>query len=91
MADKLPDNVSLNVESMEIGQSIKVEDIKIPGIELLDPKNVTVVAVKVTRVVVEEVTPAVAAAAAVAGTAAVPAAGAATPAGAPAKKAEAKK
>lgn len=73
-SDKFPEAISINVEKMEIGDSVRVKDIKVDGIEFLNTPNATVVAVRVTRNVEEE-TPAVAAAAAT-GTAA-PAAGAA--------------
>ena len=78
---------------MNIGDSVRVKDIKIKGVEFLDTPNNVIIAVKTTRIVVEEVkvetpiagavvpgaTPAVAAA-----SAAAPATGAA-PAKAPVK------
>lgn len=103
LISKIPATIEINVEKMKIGDYIRIKDIKYDGITFLHEPVVTIVAVKTTRAVVEEITPAAAAAAAVAGApatagAATPAAGAATPAAgttaAPAKeekKAEKKK
>lgn len=104
LISKIPATIEINVEKMKIGDYIRIKDIKYDGITFLHAPVVTIVAVKTTRAVVEEITPAAAAATAVAGatpatgTAATPAAGAAaTPAAgaaAPAKedkKAEKKK
>ena len=94
---KIPGTIDLNIEPLKIGDYIRIKDLKYEGVTFLHEQSVTIVAVKVTREVVEEVTPAAAAAAAVAGAPAA-AAGAATPAAAagaaPAKeekKAEKKK
>lgn len=93
--DKFPDAITVNVEKMEIGDSVRVKDIKLDGIEFLNTPNATVVAVRVTRNVEEEA-PAAAATTAAAGAAApaagapgapAPAAGAAAPAAAGAKDA----
>ncbi len=84
---KIPGTIDLNIEPLKIGDYIRIKDLKYEGVSFLHEQNVTIVAVKVTREVVEEVTPAAAAAAAVAG--AAPAAGAPT-AGAPAAAAPAK-
>jgi large subunit ribosomal protein L25 len=79
----LPDSVELNVEKLEIGDAIRVRDMKIDGVEFLDIPANSIVAVKTTRVVVEEV-PVATATTAVAGAPAVPGApGAAPAAGAP--------
>ncbi|MEK6617038.1 MAG: 50S ribosomal protein L25/general stress protein Ctc [Bacteroidota bacterium] len=97
LISKIPGTIDIDVEPMKIGDYIRIKDLKYEGVTFLHEPVVTIVAVKVTRVVVEEVTPATAAAAAVAGTA-TPVAGAvatpATEAVAPAKekkKAEKKK
>lgn len=82
LISKIPATIEVNVESLKIGDSIHVRDLKYDGITFLHEPAVTIVAVKTTRVVVEE-TPAVAT------TAATPAAGAAAPAAdanAPAKE-----
>ena len=94
LVEKMPDAVIIPIDTMEIGHSVKVGDLKIDGITFLDAPNVTVVSVQVTRVAVEEPKAAVATPAA---GAAAPAAGAAAPAAgakgaaAPAAKAPAKK
>ncbi len=77
----IPDTVELNIDTMELGQSIKVKDISIKNIEILDSKDNAVVSVKLTRNVIKADEPAAGAAA----TAAAPAA-AAPAAKAPEKK-----
>lgn len=87
-ADKLPEYITLNIDKLEIGSSIKVADIKMKELQLLDAENITIVSVNVTRNVVEEAKPAAAAApaaaakapAAAVGKAEAPAAAAAKPA-----------
>jgi large subunit ribosomal protein L25 len=49
MADKMPDIINVDVEKLEIGQGIRVRDIKIDDITILDAPANTVVAVEVTR------------------------------------------
>ena len=95
---KIPATIEINVATLKIGDYIRIKDIKYDGVTFLHEPAVTIVAVKTTRAVVEEVTPAATAAAAVAGAPAAAAAGAATPATATAaapakeeKKAEKKK
>ncbi|MBI4930192.1 MAG: 50S ribosomal protein L25/general stress protein Ctc [Bacteroidetes bacterium] len=77
LISKIPATIEINVEPLKIGDYIRIKDIKYDGITFLHEPVVTIVAVKTTRAVVEEITPAAAAAAAVAG---APAAGAAAPA-----------
>ncbi|MEO8734354.1 MAG: 50S ribosomal protein L25 [Flavobacteriales bacterium] len=79
MADKLPEIIELDVTDLDLGGSINVKDIKIPGMTILEKPSDVVVSVKMPKKVE---TPAETAAAA--GT---PAA-AATPAAATDKKAE---
>ncbi|NTW33570.1 MAG: 50S ribosomal protein L25/general stress protein Ctc [Bacteroidetes bacterium] len=86
----LPDDITVDVSALEIGQSIKISDVRRDKITFLDSPNAVIIGVRVTRVVVEEtpVAGAVAAegaAAPAAGAAAVPAAGAAAPAAKPKK------
>ncbi|MCC7301147.1 MAG: 50S ribosomal protein L25 [Bacteroidia bacterium] len=83
--EKIPSVIELDVTNLNIGDSIRVADIKFDGVSLLDPPNFTVVGVRVTRQVVEEVAAPVA-------TTAAPAAGATTaaPAAEGAKKEEKK-
>ena len=83
MPDMLPEVIELDITTLDIGESIRVSDLKVPGVKLLEKPTDVVVSVKMPKVVVE--TPA---------EAAVAAPGAAAPAGdkkaepAAAKKAE---
>jgi len=56
----IPDTVELNIDALELGQSIKVKNISLDNIEILDSKDNAVVSVKMTRNVVkaEETAPA---------------------------------
>jgi len=51
----LPDAIELNIEPLDIGDAIRIKDINIPGVEFQESPNNMVVAVRVTRKVVEEV------------------------------------
>ncbi|MBU1183654.1 MAG: 50S ribosomal protein L25/general stress protein Ctc [Proteobacteria bacterium] len=52
----LPDFIEVDVSGLDIGDSIKVQDIKAPeGISVLDPGDVSVVMVAVVKVAVPEV------------------------------------
>jgi len=72
----LVDDLTVDITPLEIGDSIRISDIKKDNITFLDPPNSVIVGVRVTRVVVEETTTAVEGAA--------PAEGAAAPGAAPA-------
>ena len=75
----LPDQFELQVDDMEIGQTIRVRDMKLDGVTFLDIPAAAIVAVKTARAVVEETPVAVATT-----EGAAPAEGAAAPAeGAP--------
>jgi large subunit ribosomal protein L25 len=50
---KFPDFIEVNVEHLEIGKSIKVGDLKLDGIQLLDSPNNPIVSVNTTRAVME--------------------------------------
>jgi large subunit ribosomal protein L25 len=76
LINKLPERVELNIEKLTIGKSISAGDIKIDGVTVLHPKNVSVVSVQITRAVAVEETPAAGATTAAATT--TPAAGATT-------------
>jgi large subunit ribosomal protein L25 len=54
LISKLPESIDLNVEKLGIGKSISAGDIHIDGLTLLHPKNISVISVQTTRVVVEE-------------------------------------
>lgn len=76
--EKMPAVIELDVTNLNIGDSIMVKDIKFDGITLLDPPGFTVVGVRYTRQVVEEVAAPIATTAAptAGATTAAPAAGA---------------
>jgi len=83
LIEKLPERIELDIEKLTIGKAIAVGDIKLDGISILHPSNITVVSVQVTRAaVVEDTTPA-------AGTSTAPAAGATAAAATPAAGAKA--
>lgn len=48
----MPDVVEVDITKLKIGQSIKVQDINLEGVELLDTPNAVVVAIKTSRVAV---------------------------------------
>ena len=77
LISKIPATIEINVVPLKIGDYVRIKDIKYDGVTFLHEPVVTIVAVKTTRAVVEEVTPAAAAAAAVAGAPATAAVGAA--------------
>jgi len=54
MADKMPDAIVIPIDTMEIGHSVRVGDIKRDGLTFLNASNVTVVSVETTRAAVEE-------------------------------------
>ena len=49
LAKDIPDTIDINVTKLGIGQSIKVADLDLKNIELLDKKSNVVVAVTITR------------------------------------------
>lgn len=49
LAASLPDTIDIDVTKLDIGQSIKVADLNIPGVDLLDPKSNVIVSVSITR------------------------------------------
>ena len=90
----MPDHIDVNVSELDFHHAIKVGDMKLPGLEFLDPKQATIAAVEIPRAAKMAAEDAAAAAAAApaegAAAGAAPAAGAAAPA-ADAKKADAPK
>ena len=87
LISKIPDSILINVSTMELGDAVKVKDLKYDGVSFLHPLENTVIAVRMTREVVEE-TPVAAAATTEAGT---PAEGVAAAAAAPAAEGAKKK
>lgn len=49
LAKDLPDAITLDITKLRIGQAIRVKDIAIDGVKLLDPANAVVVSVKMAR------------------------------------------
>jgi large subunit ribosomal protein L25 len=86
----MPDHIDVDVSELDFHHAVKVSDIKVEGLEFLDPKAVPVAVVEVPRAakMAAEEAAAAAAAAPTEVAAAVPVAGAAAPA---AKKEEGKK
>lgn len=78
--EKIPEAITLDVSKLEIGDAIRVSDVTVDGLTLLDIPNNTVVTVRVTRNVVEEAKPGATAAAPAAAAKAAPAADAKKPA-----------
>jgi large subunit ribosomal protein L25 len=78
----LPDFIEVKIDKLEIGDSIRVRDIQMEGVDILDSPNNVITAVKTTRAVVAETpgAPAAGAAAPAAAAAAAPAAAAKAPA-----------
>lgn len=54
LAEKMPDFITLDITPLEIGQSIRVGDVSVEGLTLLDSPNLTIVNIKTTRNVVTE-------------------------------------
>jgi large subunit ribosomal protein L25 len=90
----IPDHINVDVSELDFHHAIKVGDIKVPGIELVDPKQASVAVVEVPRaakMAAEDAAAAAAAAPSAEAAAATAAAAAAAPAAGDAKKAEAPK
>jgi large subunit ribosomal protein L25 len=83
--EQIPEAIILDVSKLEISDAIRVVDVTVPGLTLLDKPNNTIVTVRVTRNVVEEAAPGASAAAPAAAKAA-PAAAATDAKKAPEKK-----
>lgn len=47
----IPDKIVVNITKLDIGASIKISDVKVENVELLDPRNAMVVTVRTARVV----------------------------------------
>lgn len=50
--EKMPDSIEIAIDSLEIGQGVRVSDIKLDGLTLLNAENITVISVQVTRAAV---------------------------------------
>ncbi|MBA3970593.1 MAG: 50S ribosomal protein L25/general stress protein Ctc [Bacteroidetes bacterium] len=80
VVEKMPDSIDIAIDKLEIGQGVRVGDIKVDGLTFLNAENITVVSVAITRAAVAEAAPAAAAAKAAPAKAAPAAAAAAKPA-----------
>ena len=49
LLENLPDNISVDITALNIGDSVKVKDISIPKIKVLEAPNVAVARVTITR------------------------------------------
>lgn len=49
LAKDLPDAITLDITKLRIGQAIRVKDIVIDGVKILDPANAVVASVKMAR------------------------------------------
>jgi large subunit ribosomal protein L25 len=54
LISNIPDSVDVNIDTLDLGQSIKIKQISIPNIDILDSKDNAIVTVKMTRNVVKE-------------------------------------
>ena len=45
----LPDDIEVNIDALEIGKSVRVRELSVPNVELLDTPENSVVSVVVTR------------------------------------------
>ncbi len=82
----LRENIEINIDDLELNKNIRVEDVKVEGLDILNSPRIPIASVGMTRVLKQEEATAPATAAAPAAGAAAPAASAATPAAAPAKE-----
>lgn len=49
MVDALPESIEVNIDKLDLGQDIRVKEISVAGLTLLDTPNSVVVGVKTTR------------------------------------------
>lgn len=49
LAQDLPDSIKLNIDNLELGQSIKVGQIDVDNLEILNSKSIPVVTIMITR------------------------------------------
>ena len=49
LAADLPDSIKLNIDNLELGQSIKVGQISVDNLEILNSKSIPVVTIMITR------------------------------------------
>ena len=88
MVQDLPDDLTISLDGLEIGDSVKVSDMKLEKVTFLDPPSSVIVGVRTARAVVEEVVPGAEGAAAATAPGATPGAPAPAAAAEGAKKGE---
>tara|TARA_B110000495_G_C22751774_1_gene440443 strand:+ start:77 stop:715 length:639 start_codon:yes stop_codon:yes gene_type:complete len=54
LIDNLPEKIEVDISDLRIGQSIRVSDLKMDGINILSKDNDVIVGIKTSRAVVEE-------------------------------------
>lgn len=54
LAENIPDKIDVDITKLDIGDSIKISDLKLENIEFLDPKNAMVITVRTARVILTE-------------------------------------
>ncbi|MEI7726641.1 MAG: 50S ribosomal protein L25 [Bacteroidota bacterium] len=74
LVQNLPDEITVSIDGLEIGDSVKVSDMVLENVTFLDPASNVIVGVRTARSVVEDAVPGAEGAAAAAAPAAAPAA-----------------
>ena len=54
LVEKMPDEITIAIDTMEIGHSVRIEDIKIDGLTFLNAAKTSVISVETMRAVIEE-------------------------------------
>lgn len=54
LAKELPEAIEINVSDLRIGQSVRVKDVTIPGVTILDAANSVIVSIKKSRTSVSD-------------------------------------
>ena len=57
LVQNLPDELTVSIDGLEIGDSVKISDMKSDNVTFLDPANSIIVGVRTARAVVEEALP----------------------------------
>ena len=57
LVQNLPDDLTVSIDGLEIGDSVKVSDMKFENVTFLDPASSVIVGVRTARAVVEEAVP----------------------------------
>lgn len=57
LVQHLPDDVTVSIDNLEIGDSVKVSDMKLEHVTFLDPASNVIIGVRTARAVVEETAP----------------------------------